>query len=264
MAGYSSPRFNPAVLIDNGTLVRNKGMRGHVDRDWKKNPFGSLDFARPYSRTTLDRRGLIERIKEKDANNSWMTDIIRQCKRPVLNQQNTNFCHSNAPTGAVMTKQCLMSGKWEELSAASVGAQVTNYTNTGNWGGNALKQIVKFGITTLKYWPLNYWRTSQYWTPEAKAEALKNQITDWEETEEGNFLQLATLVCADIPCFIGVPNWGHEVEVTQILYNEDKDVFSVYGPNSWGIYNNDGGFYQCTERYIRGFDCYGAVSVDPN
>ncbi len=262
MGKYKSPRFDEAVLIDDGRPPVMSGSTGHVNRDWNKKPFGSLDFAKPFGRQKLDRKALIERIKEKDEANSWMTDIIRHYKRPILNQGKTNYCHVNAPTGCVMTKQCLMGGGWHSLSPASVGGPVTGYKNIGGWGGPALKRIKDFGIYYVEDWPANAIER-KYMTTEGSRRALENQITDWEETEEGDFLALATLVCDDIPCFIGIPNWGHEVEVTQILYDESKDIFSPYGPNSWGQYNNDGGFYQVTEKYIRGFDCYGAVSVDP-
>ena len=161
-----------------------------------------------------------------------------------------------------MTRKVVMDGSTPDLSPASVGGPVTNYRNVGGWGGPALKRIAEKGIYESKDWPVNYWQSNKYMSEEGSERALANRISDWFETEEGNFLQLASLVVDDVPCFIGVPNWGHEVEVTQIL-SLPGGKFGVYGPNSWGQYNDDGGFYQATENYIRGFDCYGTVTVLP-
>lgn len=234
---------------------------GREQRDFSRNPVGSFEYTGRFKGTTHPRSEWRDEIERQTREKCRLTDLWYHYKVILLNQANTNYCWVNAPAGCIMLKWAMMGNGVLSLSPASAGGPISGYRNVGGYGAQALKWGAENGYCATDLWPANAIQRS-YYTEEAKANAKLHRFLDWEETDIGAFDQLVELVLyRHEPCFIGVPKWGHEVEVTEILALPNGK-FGVAGPNSWGKYNTTG-FYQVSESYISRFDCFGAPSIVP-
>lgn len=269
MTEYVSPGFVPAACMDGSYVPPMLRGRGYQPRDYSKQPYGSFQYTRRFRDLNIPvppRSQWREIIEQRTKEKSRLSDFWRsgtESKELVgANQRSYPFCWAFAPTNAVMLRRRAMGLPTPLLSGTSVACPVTGFRQRGGYGAESLKQIAEVGICFNSDWPETSISRS-YYTTANMSKAKVNRFTDWVECDIGVFEQLVACVFANIPCFIGVPNWRHEVVVDEILALPNGK-FGVEGPNNWGVYNGSlKDRYQCTEQYIRGFDSIGAVSVHP-
>lgn len=190
------------------------------------------DVANPFPDSLLIPRSEWQaRIQELDATKSSIPDLCDQAGLPVKDQKRTNYCWANAPTHCVEVVRVLEGHAPVVLSAASVGAQVKNYWNTGGWGKEALDFIIAHGVVPDDKWP-NAEINKKYATPENLAEAKKFAVTGWWELEPRNLDQLISCLLRRVPVAVGYNWWSHEVTAVRPLWLDGEVALQI--DNSWG------------------------------
>lgn len=173
------------------------------------------------------------RIQEREETKTRLSDLCDRRGVKVKDQQQTNYCWCNAPTHCVEIVRAIQNQRTISLSAASVGAQLTNYRNVGGWGKEALQFIASNGVVPDRLWPVNA-ISRQYATQEAKDEAKRFAVDEWWEIEPRNLDQLISCLLQPIasPVAVGLSWWGHEVTYVDAVWLDGE--VAVRFDNSWG------------------------------
>lgn len=233
------------VRIDDYNYVRSSqsvppGMsKGRVPRDWNAQPYGRCRGARVFPEDwRIPRSEWKKHIDRQAAEKSSPLDIRKRAGFKSLNQNGTNYCWANAVVQGVKYQRAAAGMPFEDLSPASVAAKIKNYRNSGGWGGDALEFIAQHGVMSTTYWPANHWRTSEYDTPEGRADALTKKAEEFYELKSRDFEALASALLWGDPVAIGLNWWSHEVLAVRLRY--EGSVFVVDIDNSWGDWGDDG------------------------
>ena len=204
--------------------------RGHRRRDFSKQPYGSIPYMSKFSMPLIPRDEWDERIRDMEKSKSRLSDLL--IGLDVLNQSNTSFCWANAPVFATMAIRRVAGQPDVRLSPASVACPINGFRNQGGWGSDALEHIIKYGIVPQSMWPANA-IDRKYYTAEAKQEALKYRVTEWEDMESRSLDQLFTCLLSRIPVPCGY-NWmRHEMTACDAMIM-GPNQYSVRVANSWG------------------------------
>lgn len=264
MGLYISEAYNPKFEIDEGRddiAIQDDGIygRGRFHRSFSAFPAGSFPNTKQFDLPKIPRGEWRDRIAEKEKNRSTLTHIHRHYGATVLNQQQTPLCWKFASTKTTMLRRVQMGLPMVTLSPGYGASLITGYRARGGYGGEALQEQRNAGDPEESFWPQTYTKNKQYLTQECIKNALLYRLTgEWLDVES-DFDALATMLLLDIPCSIGVPAWSHQVCGTALVATPSG--FSVEFVNSWGSDWNNGGFGTMTERYIRGFDAFGATAI---
>lgn len=207
--------------------------RGHIPRDYQKVPYGSV--AAPFDIPVIPRSEWDARRKQLEDSKSRISDVVKAVGMKSLDQGRTNFCWANGPVNCVRVIRCINNQPFVDLSPASVACPINGFRNEGGWGTEALKRIVSHGVTEARLWPANA-IDRQYFTEEAKQNALNYRVSEWYELQPRNLEQLVTCCLLRIPVAIGLNWWRHEVMACDLVEN------GVLIWNSWGDSWGDGGF----------------------
>lgn len=217
--------------------------KGYVPRDLAKDPLGSLTFAGPFpSDKLIPMDSIIDWIRVKEKNeatpiHTYRRMIERGKLRRILHQNGIGYCHAFSPTAMVRLLRAMQGLDDVELSASSVGGPVTNFTNSGAYIFNDLKQIARHGICPEKdgdtvIYPMT--TTKNHWTPRAKELAALSICEEyWEGTNRDDH-QAMSCILTDKPVCGGWNWWGHAVTVFWATYHEQTRTLYYLGANSWG------------------------------
>ena len=175
-----------------------------------------------------DWQAMIEELTQRASLLSLMCDELNVV---VEDQSRTNYCWCNAPTHCMKIIRAIQGEPLIDLSAASVGAQITGYRNVGGWGKTALEFIASKGVVPTSLWPKNQ-IDRRYATPEALAAAQAYRFTEWWELEPNNLDQLASCLIRGFPVSVGLDWWSHQVTYVDPLWLDGE--FAVRFDNSWG------------------------------
>jgi Papain family cysteine protease len=237
MAEWVSKLDKGVEVIDDNNFHKfaaeaTKFGRGRVPRDWAAQPRGSvarLDIP------LIPRTEWAARIKEMEERKNGLKDLILQSGRPNKNQGQTNYCWTNAVVRSMELIALLNGEPYINLSPASVAAPCKNYSNSGGWGGEALKYIVQHGISSSEFWPDNA-IDRKYDNEASRANRVLHIIKEWYELGRRRFDQKMSLMLHRLPVPSGY-NWmGHEMCGVRPLYL-GKDEYGCEDENSWGPTN---------------------------
>lgn len=220
--------------------------RGRVARDYTRQPFGGLGFAKPMPvGFVIPRSEWADRVEQLERTKSRVSDVLRRYNVPPLNQSNTNYCWANGPVTALQYAIAASGSPYIELSAASVAARIKNGRNEGGWGGDAVEFMVEHGINTVDEWPVNSRDVRQYDTEENRRKAAMRKVTEWYELDARDFDSLATLCLRGFATAVGYNWWGHEVCACDLVALPGRK-WGIRIRNSWGDWE-DNGFSVLTE-----------------
>ena len=236
---------------------------GYIPRDYSAEPYGSIPEAPMFPRELLiDRAEWPERIKEKDANQSWLYNIWKDQGIPPLDQNGTNYCWFNGVVTAILGMRAKNGMPYIKLSCASGAAPIKGFRNNGGWGTEALKWIVANGINLDSEWPTNA-IDRRYYTEENKAKAAKRKITEWYDIAPGSFEQKVSCAFHGILVPSGYSWWGHEICGGFKIRQIGRDAFTSIEMNSWGLWGNErDGFCELSEGKASGGDMLALRVVD--
>ena len=234
------------LVAGEGLQEAKNGMRGFKPRDFAKCPFGSMPHAPAFPKDQLiPRSEWTDRIEEMERTKTRLSDIVLQAGVPSMDQDQTNYCWTNALVTAIHAIRARQGLPYIPLSAASVAAPIRGFTNEGGWGTEALEFIIKNGICDEGIWPKNA-IARKYYTDAAKANALLYRITEWNDLPPGVFDYVMTCCLLRKPVPIGLSWWGHEVcAFDGVVLGKMK--FGIRPRNSWTDAYGDRGFFVLTE-----------------
>lgn len=215
-------------------------MRGLIPRDFKKVPFGAMPSAPGFEIPIIPRNEWQARIKEMEETKSRLSDVRRSAGLKSSDQGNVPFCWCHGPMNGMRVVRAVNNQPYADLSATSVGAQITGFRKQGGWGGDFIEFVAKNGITTTKLWPENSFER-RLLTDEMKVDALTRKLTEWMDIEPNNLNQLITCLLLRLPVAVGLSWWGHEVVYLDPIWLDGE--VAVRGWNSWGDgYGEEGEF----------------------
>jgi papain like protease len=240
----SSDLFDSEIVIDDESpsiiWETPDGMSTGYMAGARTTPYGRMATTTPFpSELIIPESEWQARIAEKEQRQNRISDLVLQAKLPSKNQQQTNYCWCNAPTGTVEMLRVIENEPMVSLSAASVGGPITGYKNVGGWGESALKYIVDNGIVPESLWPVNA-INAKYHTPANVQAALDYRIVGWYELVPKNTDQMISCLLRNIPVAVGLNWWGHEVVFCDAVWL--NGAIAIRFRNSWGNSYGSQGF----------------------
>lgn len=210
-------------------------VKGHglVPRDYATYP--KEMFAPPSDLQLIPKSEWSDRIKQKTAEKSWLTDIRTW---PSLDQNSQGFCWSYSTTGCVMLLRSLSNQPYVRLSAHAVACKIKNFRDEGGWAGLSAKFQKEQGCPSIAFWPEKSMSRGND-KPEAWANAALHKITeDWVDLTRDvydqnlTFEQVATCLLSNVPCATDFNHWSHSVCSIELVEVE-AGSFGLKILNSW-------------------------------
>lgn len=243
------------VLVDG-----QKPGRGHVPRDYKQQPFGSLGFATPFSHPPTPRSEWAERIRDRERAGAILSKVARARGVKTLDQGPTNYCWINAPIQAMQVCRAVAGQPVIDLSPASVGTKIKRFQNVGGWGTEGLSYLARFGAVPCSLWPANA-IDRRYDTPQADAERSKYQADKWIDLPPRRFDLQMTCLLMGWPVPVGFNWWGHEVLSIDPVILDGHDRFGTRIWNNWSDRWGTNGMAILDEEHSTADDQYALQAV---
>lgn len=235
--------------------------RGYEPRDYSAHPLGVGDFCSQYTGPKINPSEFQERIAEKTAKKTWVSDICDSFGSKVKNQSNTNYCWINAPTRGMEICYVVSNGLVLDLSAAHPGSIIQGGRNAGGSGITAVKFMAKYGVPTTKYWATNKISGSADNDSAAVADAARHKILAYTDIDSDDHDAITSMVLSNRAVTVGIPRWGHEVAITFCVWDNGRVIHGI--DNSWSPDWGNNGRGLLTGAYAN-YDEAGSIeSVTP-
>lgn len=235
---------------------------GYIERDYASYPLGGLKCAKMYSGSRYSLVEIKERIKEKNANKSWLSDKADRVGSKVKNQSSSSYCWIHAPVRAMELAYIKQGGKVFTLSAFWPGARIKKGQNQGGSGIVGVEYLNEHGTCIESMCPpLDEAGNAAFRVdkdPDHEANALNHQIVTWDDIDPNDKLAIWSAIVDDCAVTVGIPAWGHEVALTFLVLEGDtiREGFDNSWKYTWG--NNGRGVLSGNKQR---FDEAGRVGV---
>lgn len=178
------------------------------------------------------------RIKELETMQATIRDKATFANLLCLDQDGTNFCWGNAPTYCYEVTRVYSNAPLIYFSPGSVCGPVNGFSNTGGWGGSALKRMVSHGIAPQSVYPANQVRKPSNFDA-AMTVAAQSKVLEWWTLRDRNMQDVVSCLLRGWPVAAGLNWWSHEVSYTRALWLDG--ALAIEFRNSWGMsYGTDG------------------------
>lgn len=200
-----------------------------------------------------------ELIAAKDANKSWLYDIVKDSV-PVMNQGQLGYCHAYCFAAAVMMQRVVEGMGTVVLSAESVGGPVTGWRNEGANPEDDLNQAVSGGFCEASFMDAPWSLRPSRWKAGWEENALNYRVAEFFDLDVPGkvFDACATATLCGIPYGCGFGFWSHAI-VGGLKLQKVNGVYSIMHRNSWGADYGDNGFFFMAEG--KGTPDLGAFGV---
>jgi hypothetical protein len=193
---------------------------------------------------------------------TFLSDLIKAQQIPVKDQDGLGYCWVYASTETVEVCRAIQGQAYVDLSPESVGGPLTNWSNQGGDGIDALDQLTKVGACTSSFMDAPNSLAVRRWKAGWQADCANHKITvSW--TALSSFDEVFTALLLRLPVSIGLDWWGHQVLLTDPAVLPDGG-YGVVFRNSWG---NDwptqgaGGWSTLTESKSQPDGSFAAINV---
>lgn len=188
-----------------------------------------------------------DRIREKVAAQSQLSDICKRNGYQMLDQNGRGYCWMHSGTGAVQALRARMNLPSVGLSAYAGACVIKQYRDEGGWGAQGLDFLCERGIPSEAFWPQRSVSRSND-RPETWANAALHKVLfgfwDAAQAQYDRDLtrqQVATLLLNNVPVIGDFNWWGHSVCLLDLVLLPSGQV-GVRIANSWGTSWSDGGY----------------------
>lgn len=217
------------------TVVRPDGLEqsatGYIPRDYELQPLGSGLGAKLLPQALLDaypdEKVWKERFKELEAKKldipSRLAEAFKRGEWIGLNQNPTNYCWCYAVIHAFMIQRLLAGEPFFRFSPYSVAWIVKGGTNSGGWGSQANAQMVREGVATEEFWPMEKpgmsdrsganmaaIRNGKQYLASSRANAAKHKIIEYDDLPQRSWAHKMAMLCVPMPVACGYNRIGHE------------------------------------------------------
>jgi hypothetical protein len=207
-------------------------------------------FAPPTEITLIPRSEWHDRIAEKVATKSQLSDMRLKAGIPSLDQGQVGYCWAHSVTGTVMMSRMVSNEPYVPLSAYAVAATIKKGRDEGGWCGLSAQFLRTKGVMPQSVWPQGDYRNPRkYDTPENWARAAQFKTTgEYVDLTRDVYDQNLTLDMIDSLGLMGMPMawdfnwWGHSVMGLDAVFPEAGSV-ARQGRNSWGDSWQNGGWF---------------------
>lgn len=224
--------FRPYVVPSHDDESGQKvSLSGFVERDYDKDPLlsgvGAVELPQALLDMYPDEKVWKERFKELEAKGQDIPTILqRSFDAGVwrgLNQNPTNYCWCYAVIHAIMIQRLLNGEPFFRLSPYSVACIVKNFQNNGGWGSQACDQVVKEGVATEEFWPMekpgmsdrsganmSAIRNGRQYLASSRANAAMKKCTEFNDVPARSIAHKMAALCVPLPIASGYNRIGHE------------------------------------------------------
>lgn len=216
--------------------------KGFIPRDFQSHPLGQIVGAPRFSMPLIPRSEWQRIIDLKNADESWIFDVLK--RRGVKRKQQSSFpwCHAAGAVGGAEAV-IVMSGQPKvELSIASVAGPTVNWQKRGAWIFDDLAVLESKGAAETSVFP-DLTTDSSLYTPAVQANAAKHRCRAMD-LDASIWDELMTCVLSNIVTVIGVPDWSH-CTMGPVKANSVDEFLCA---NNWGDDWNGG-----QEHAVNGF-----------
>lgn len=212
---------------------RKVSRTGFVERDWDKDPllsgYGAVELPQKLLDMYPDEKVWRERFKELEAKGQDIPTILQKSFEAGvwrgLNQNPTNYCWCYAVIHAIMIQRLLNGEPFFRLSPYSVACIVKNFSNNGGWGGEACAQVVREGVATEEFWPMekptmsgserssanmSAIRNGRQYLASSRANAAMKKCTEFNDVPARSIAHKMAALCVPLPIASGYNRIGHE------------------------------------------------------
>lgn len=217
----------------------------HIVRGGEK-----IIVARPVGETRkpYPRSEWPDRIRAKDAEGSWLENIVRGVV-PCRYQNGYGYCHAYSATTSVMDARAKANHPFKLLSPFSVGGPITGWRNRGMDIEVDLKRLVEFGACEESYLPSEMSLDYRRWKDGWEQNALLYRVVEWDDLEEpgGVFDWCMTYALDSNPYFGAFSWWEHAIAGGYRAIDLGRGKFAIKWRNSHGKGYGDDGFFDMQE-----------------
>lgn len=251
--------------------------KGLIPRNYATHPRGFYSSIKAVDFPTIPRSEWSERIRDKIARKSQISDILKAKDIFCLDQNGRGYCWMHSGVGALMATRAIMNQPSVRLSAYSAACKIKNFRDQGGWGAQGVDFLVQYGVCDESVWPQQATQRSLD-TPAAWENALQYRVTaqlaDMQSPDYDRnltFEQYMTLWLTNSPTIDDHNWWGHSIfgcdgvdgvslrdqcrnedsgklmtlEEFEICWSMDNPVTAGFGGrirNSWGAQWGENGF----------------------
>jgi hypothetical protein len=169
------------IILNDGNALdfaaNNTEGYGLIPRDFAAEPYGTY---KEFSFPVLSWKEIAERAEYNEKNTCRTSDLLAAKGFFDTNQSRTLYCWMHGSVNAADGTRILNNQPRVDLSAASAAAPANSFRNAGGYGVQALKWLQENGVATKKFWPANEISRS-LWTEDAKADAKRTTVDEWED-----------------------------------------------------------------------------------
>jgi len=242
------------------------GNRGYMRRDWDEHPFCSTFYTKAFPESALiDESEWDDRLRQFELEQNSLEHLMVLNSWEVLDQENTNYCWTNAVTGCAEVTRIKQGDPYIKLSSASVAAPIKNYRNVGGWGSEALEYAVEHGFATARLWGNAVINPGNAVITAANVERKHFKAIEFYELPPGQdmFKCFISALFHRWPCAPGYNWWRHQVMAVKPWKSPAKK-WGSRGPNSWGPNQGDKGWYMLEGSKSIPDDCICLHSMTPS
>lgn len=210
--------------------------KGYEPRDYRLDPVEM--FAPPSRVQVIPKSEWSARVKEKEAQKSRLSDIVRRAGISATNQGAEGFCWAYSQVSALHAARARDNLPHVPLSGHSVGCVVKNFQNRGGWCGQSARFAEVRGIATQADWPERSMNRAHD-NPTTWQHAAQYRVTDhvidltrqeWDDVLP--FDLVVSLLLANVPVQVDFNWWAHSVCALDAVEVEPGS-FGVRIWNSW-------------------------------
>jgi hypothetical protein len=254
---------NAHLFITDPVIDGERKARGLVPRNYGTHPRGCYATLEAVDFPLIPRSEWPDRIKDKVANKSQLSDVMLAKGVPCLDQGNKGYCWAHSMTGAVQAARAVMNEPTVGLSAYGVACVVKNFRDEGGWAAESADFIAKRGVPSEQAWPQRSMSRSNDNDKTWENAALHKITAQWADLNAAEydrnltFDQFATLWLSDCPTGNDYNYWSHSVmgadlvngeSYRRVMRNDAGKLFSLQEFNAIWFDDPAAGGFGCRIR----------------